>query len=110
MGCLNCGKDTEKNNKYCSHNCSSVFNNKTRGTERKLKLVEMYGGKCQNCGYNKCVAALHFHHVDPQQKEFQLKQRSLASKTWEKVIAEANKCILLCANCHAEHHSDEEIY
>lgn len=23
------------------------------------------GGKCQICGYDKCVGALEFHHLDP---------------------------------------------
>lgn len=30
------------------------------------------GGKCEKCGYNKCLDALEFHHKDPSQKEFQI--------------------------------------
>lgn len=44
---------------------------------------------------------MHFHHVDPSQKEFaisNIKGRSFN----EKVIAELNKCVLLCSNCHGE--------
>jgi predicted Zn-ribbon and HTH transcriptional regulator len=34
--------------------------------ERKQKLVEMFGGKCQTCGYNRSYKALDFHHVDSE--------------------------------------------
>lgn len=34
----------------------------------KLKAVEYKGGKCEICGYNKCIDALEFHHLDPQKK------------------------------------------
>ena len=36
----------------------------------KLKAVELKGGKCQICGYNKCVDALDFHHLDEGSKSF----------------------------------------
>lgn len=26
------------------------------------------GGKCQECGYNKNIAALEFHHINPDEK------------------------------------------
>jgi transposase len=67
----------------------------------KRKLVEEAGGKCIACGYSECVAALQFHHVDPTTKSFSLAQRGLA-RSWAAVRAEAAKCLLLCANCHAE--------
>ncbi len=37
---------------------------------RKLKqlLVAEAGGRCQICGYDRCVAALEFHHLDPATK------------------------------------------
>jgi hypothetical protein len=28
------------------------------------------GGECSICGYNKCVAALEFHHLNPSEKDF----------------------------------------
>lgn len=36
----------------------------------KIALVEYKGGKCCICGYNKCIEALEFHHLDPSQKDF----------------------------------------
>ena len=70
---------------------------------RKVKqtLVEEAGGACQLCGYARCIAALEFHHREPREKSFALSHRGVA-RSLAKARAEAAKCILLCANCHAE--------
>lgn len=70
---------------------------------RKVKqiLVEEAGGSCRMCGYDRCLAALEFHHLVPGEKEFGLSHRGIA-RALETVRAEARKCVLLCANCHAE--------
>jgi DNA-binding CsgD family transcriptional regulator len=67
----------------------------------KDDLVREAGGRCVLCGYDKCLGALHFHHLDPKTKEFGLAMRG-HTKSFEKLLAEARKCLLLCANCHAE--------
>lgn len=70
---------------------------------RRVKeiLVEGAGGACQRCGYDRCIAALQFHHRDPAEKAFGLALFGTA-RSLEKARAEAAKCDLLCANCHAE--------
>lgn len=65
------------------------------------------GGCCSICGYKKNVAALHFHHAEPSQKQFKLGLRILSNRRWEAIKEEAKKCDLLCANCHAEKHNPE---
>ena len=55
---------------------------------------------CSLCGYNKCAEALCFHHSDPSTKSIS----QLARKGLPKVMEEIKKCIVLCANCHAEEH------
>ena len=70
----------------------------------KLKLIEYKGGKCEICGYNKCIAALEFHHLDPNEKDFTI---SGSSKSFEHLKEEVDKCILVCANCHRELHYKE---
>ena len=67
----------------------------------KQILVQEAGGCCALCGYDRCLAALQFHHIDPSTKLFGLGARGLA-QALDKLRAEAAKCILLCANCHAE--------
>ena len=59
--------------------------------------------KCQTCGYSNCVAALQFHHRDPNEKDFGLSHKGMPH-SWEKTKKELNKCDLLCANCHFELH------
>ena len=69
----------------------------------KKQCIEYLGGKCENCGYDKCTAALDFHHKDMNEKEFNISGGSL--KSFEKLKPELDKCILLCANCHREIHN-----
>ena len=80
--------------------CRSAAVSKRR---RKVKatLVAEAGGKCSLCGYDRCMSALHFHHVDPSTKKFHLGHKGLA-RSLERARVEAAKCILLCGNCHAE--------
>ena len=54
---------------------------------------------CAICGYDKCDRALDFHHVNPEDKKFQIRVTHMSNKN---LIAEITKCILLCANCHME--------
>lgn len=77
-----------------------------RGWERKNKLIEMSGGKCLKCGYNRSINALTFHHRDPATKNFGLSQNNLWSKKWETIIEEFNKCDMYCQNCHTELHEE----
>jgi hypothetical protein len=70
----------------------------------KLMCVEYKGGKCIFCGYNRCVQAMDFHHLDPSQKDFAVSQRKSLAFT-DVVRAELDKCALLCATCHREVHA-----
>jgi hypothetical protein len=59
---------------------------------------------CSNCGYNKCAHALHFHHLNPENKKFNVSAIKNA-QSW-KVIEEICGCVVLCANCHIELHKE----
>jgi hypothetical protein len=67
----------------------------------KRTLVLEAGGACVLCGYDRCTAALEFHHLDRSKKSFNLSLRGV-TKSIERIREEAAKCVLLCANCHAE--------
>jgi hypothetical protein len=67
----------------------------------KAQLVAEAGGGCALCGYDRHLGALQFHHVDPSQKRFAIASVGTALSL-ERARAEVAKCILLCANCHAE--------
>lgn len=66
----------------------------------KALLIEEAGGGCSICGYDRSVAALQFHHLDPSTKRFGIGHGTTLSLAVTR--AEAEKCVLLCANCHAE--------
>lgn len=70
------------------------------------KLKRHFGGKCIKCGYDKCLAALDFHHVDPATKSFGLSADG-RYLSFAKMIEEARKCVLICCRCHREEHVDE---
>tara|TARA_R110000824_G_scaffold242992_2_gene431633 strand:- start:94 stop:324 length:231 start_codon:yes stop_codon:yes gene_type:complete len=68
-----------------------------------MEAIKLLGGKCCGCGYNKCASALEFHHTDPSKKEFIIGSCKYGRS---KMLEEAKKCILLCANCHREFHAN----
>ena len=67
----------------------------------KRQLVLEAGGRCELCGYDRCLAALQFHHLDRAAKRFALSQEGV-TRSMSEARVEAAKCVLLCANCHAE--------
>ena len=67
----------------------------------KAILVAEAGGRCALCGYDRFSGALQFHHLDPTEKAFHLSQAGV-TRSLARARAEAAKCMLLCANCHAE--------
>ncbi|MEA2383928.1 MAG: hypothetical protein QOH72_3899 [Solirubrobacteraceae bacterium] len=71
-----------------------------RRTRIRDAVIAEAGGCCAICGYARNPAALQFHHVDPATKEFTL--RNGDTRSLDRMRAEAAKCVLLCANCHAE--------
>lgn len=85
--------------------CKTCLNKQTLLRQKKIKedAVEYKGGKCCKCGYSTCLGALHFHHLNPGEKDInwqQFKNRKF-NDAFKK---ELDKCDLLCANCHAEEH------
>jgi hypothetical protein len=63
-------------------------------------LIAEAGGACAICGFDEHPAALQFHHVDPGQKSFTI--RNGETRSLARMRQEASKCVLLCANCHAQ--------
>ncbi len=117
--CLNCSpfgkhntkKDPAAPNKartlpYCTWNEEKKEKLRTsikdRSWKRKQKLIDLKGGKCQICGYNKCPRSLSFHHREPEKKQYNLNSRVIAGIKWSTVVEEVEKCDLLCLNCHNE--------
>ena len=73
--------------------------------DKRRKLIDDYklSKGCSICGYNKYAAALEFHHNGD--KEFTISH--LLQHKVKTLKKEMGKCIILCANCHAELHAKE---
>jgi transposase len=67
----------------------------------RARIIQEAGGRCMVCGYDTYLGALQFHHLDPAQKAFGLSSRGF-TRSLQRMREEAKKCVLLCANCHAE--------
>jgi transposase-like protein len=111
--CTSCGiqitkengyKRTEKDRYGFVTECKKCISNKTKLERKRNKerAIEYKGGCCNRCGYDKNIATLEFHHLDPSQKE--ISPSNLTNSDWELLKEEIDKCILLCSNCHREEH------
>lgn len=117
--CIVCNKPlTGQQKMYCSNTCkqkyyhalnkgNTYYHQTMRALKRKLTLIDYKGGQCEICGYNDNLAALEFHHIDPNLKKFPLDSKHLSNSKWEIIKEEADKCQLLCARCHREIHNPE---
>lgn len=65
------------------------------------------GGKCERCDGVFHENVYDFHHFDHTQKSFPINQATF-QRNWDNILAEAEKCKLLCANCHREVHTFNE--
>lgn len=80
------------------HNINTI----ERGRRNKDLYIKYKGGKCELCGYDKCHAAMDFHHLDPDEKDPGVS--SIRYWGLAKAKEELDKCLLVCANCHREIH------
>ena len=89
--------------------CKVCFNTycKDRWKTRRLDALKKFGGKCSMCGYSKCLDALEFHHVDPTTKKYDWNRLKMVSQS--ALEKELKKCVLVCANCHREIHSQTPV-
>jgi len=104
--CKICGRvfEMDRSKGHRGYRCNSCIAKEKR-VRRKERLVEEHGGECEDCGYDECITALCFHHRNEEEKEFNISASS-GQRAWDKLVEEAKKCDLLCANCHQKRHCD----
>lgn len=71
----------------------------------KQRIMDAFGGQCAICKYSTCPSAIDLHHLDPLKKDFSFGSIRANPKSWEKIVVELRKCVMLCKNCHAEVHA-----
>ncbi len=115
--CSTCSVILTSNNAYYKDKAKTKFQcycksclhekQKQRWIKRKNEAIQYKGGKCQDCNILYPYPVMEFHHLDPNEKDFDWNDlRYYGSK--ELIQNELDKCVLLCSNCHRmRHHSDE---
>lgn len=74
----------------------------------KKRVFYVMGEKCGICGLqDDCLEIYDFHHINPEEKDFAISQGAFCG-SWERLVEELKKGILLCANCHRRVHSNIE--
>lgn len=115
MICKICGKEFQLNgkrggqNRIVCYECLPECSDRLMRNTMRRRLLTEYGNKiklergCKICGYNKCAAALEWHHPNNDKLGNPGDIQSIT-----KFLEEIDKCEVLCANCHRELHDKEK--
>ncbi len=72
-----------------------------RSAWKKEELMKHIGQTCcKECGFSD-IRALSFHHRKPEEKKFGIARGLTLNYPLERLKKEAEKCDILCLNCHA---------
>lgn len=71
-----------------------------RSTKRQYVHDLKEGKSCLDCGIEYPPYVYDFDHLPQFEKSFPLSSTGMRDKTMEEIIAEVDKCELICANCH----------
>lgn len=100
--CKICARE-QSNAHYAKYKDSILKRNNSRAREMKQRLNEYKAEqKCTICNEEE-VVCLDFHHIDPSTKELQLSR--VTTESWETIMNEVSKCVVVCKNCHAKIHA-----
>jgi ribosomal protein L44E len=72
--------------------------------DKKTRAIMLMGSVCYSCDRAGPTTLFEFHHWDAREKDFGISADGL-SRPWAKILAELEKCVMLCANCHREVHA-----
>jgi hypothetical protein len=99
----------ERSRKHYEANSAAIKERSAKQRQTGKKKWDEYKGtlKCSKCGFSH-IAALDFHHINPEEKEDSI-SNLISNKRFTKAYEELKKCIVLCANCHRIHHYEENV-
>ena len=69
----------------------------------KRKLFEGFGSKCCCCNLEDDPLVYDFHHLGLEEKEFSISSKVMS---WNKIMTEIKKCVMLCSHCHRKVHAN----
>jgi hypothetical protein len=107
--CKECFKGIRKRwyNKYKKN----IIDKNLRNKQKNIEWFEEYKKnlKCIKCPENH-ISCLEFHHLDSNNKEFNISQLAHSTYSIETILKEIDKCIVLCSNCHRKLHYEEKTH
>lgn len=91
--------NTAKGREWRENNLDKTREVKNKSYRKKIDYLNQFKREagCIDCGYNENAVALDFDHIKGE-KEFSLARAG--NYGWKKVLAEIEKCEVVCANCH----------
>lgn len=118
--CSSCAKPKELAEFHQSKSCCKIcYAQKYNPSKRqraadfrrtmKRKCIAYKGNACKKCGYDKYDAAMDFHHLNPEHKDFNISAKITTLTNFENIKLELDKCVLLCCRCHREVHEDPSL-
>lgn len=111
-GLCPCGKPKDGSRKYCRQCLDAAWaRTGPRNKAMKQRAVAFLGGHCADCGFESTEfpEAFDFHHQDPSVKVDKVSSFISRGVSWDTLVTELKKCILLCANCHRIRHAKEAL-
>lgn len=106
--CRDCSNERSK--QYYAENTKS---HKSAVAKRKKKMIPIYQQRIsrikQSCGCKLCgesnACCLDFHHLEPKKKKNSVSKLVTGCHSWATIKKEADKCVVVCANCHRKIHA-----
>lgn len=110
--CVTCGGPRGVKRLTCDK-CTKAYDSRVtrRKLELKIEALKYKGWACAGCGLKTDMVQVYdFHHLEPKDKDECISRMIAKFYTLEEMRPELDKCIVLCANCHREHHEQEEVF
>lgn len=91
-----------------THKVSLAEGFRKRHKERREWILGIKASlKCSRCGESRPMC-LDFHHLDGSTKEYNISTMIGKHHPKERILNEIAKCVVLCRNCHAVEHWEQE--
>ncbi len=107
--CKECNKLYQKQH-YIQN--KDKYSLKARSWDKEYKknvysiLMDIAKDGCVKCG-EKHFACLQFDHINPTEKTSGIANMIRDTKKIDLILQEINKCVILCANCHAKRTAEQ---
>ena len=98
--CKYCGEEVTIKGRTCMKCHSEKMSNLRR--DKRTAAVELLGNKCADCGQTYPHAVYDFHHLSNKYDCVSVLIHN--NRKLETILEEAEKCELLCSNCHRIRH------